>query len=472
MSNFCGKCRAQIIDGVCPNCNPAPAVTDAEPEVLVKQKKTRKKLSIIIIAIVLVVAVAVAGVFIFVKPSIGDEKNGGHSTLNGKKSLAIQYNGNDYYISLGMTRLTEGEEIYRVKAADSERSFMPEIFLHIAFDGECFYGRDFDAVDGLYKFSFKDDDTVTKEMWVSEDNVKSAFGMKSDEYGVVNLRSFTESGDYVYALFYPDADRYNVYKNYGRNIAKISKSSGEIEVLRDINAASFIISGDRIYFYNNGYYNDESDKRGGVEGIYSADLNGGSVTKLCSFDSESTSLATGAGDMAVIGDKVYYIENSSHDGGGYITSVSVNGSKPERVSKTKSNFFTVDYDNDVIYYTGNVDDRSEWPSLYKLSLNDGTEEEIIHGILSSSYSYFNNCLYMYSNNYQPNRVNVNEEEDRQLKRGGSIYHLDTNTYDTLYFVSYYETKYDPATESFKTKEKGEKNYVVRNQTIEEGAGFY
>lgn len=416
---FCKQCGNPTTNNsdLCPNCaNNQTVPNNSQP----KKSKTKTLLCILIP----VLAVILLTIAFFAIKGIGGSSIAGRSGADGSDS-GLNLFGNDissgknYY---GYNAVIDNEhgEFYIGGAAPSEinqtgefsgltvtyadeNKEMPLQWLDIyknAYDGKSLYGRIADNYT-LYKTTFDSSSHATAEIWVDE-SLLSDYNLRSN-----CMYYFQAEDDYVYFIYSPSPEYFVAETENAYRLGRISKDGKEIFLYDEI-ASSYAIQDGWIYFYNNGYTYDHNSKSYTATeeniGIYKMTVDGNRKTALKTDFAEiyqpSGSSILCCDKLSIYGNYLYYLDYTD-SGQSRIYRMDLDGRHTEVISANGASRYTVDVDNDVVYYS--TGERNTYSSttrkLYKINLSFGEETEIMEMkyIDDSDFSLYNNNLYFTGN---------------------------------------------------------------------------
>lgn len=448
MAKFCGKCGSKLNEGgLCPKCdvvennsvnqqsvvnentfenrqvNQVSSVQTLENKPKEKKKKTGKKL-IIAIASVLVVLVGTAGLLSYFRvveiPLLSSlmAKYGLLIPLETtEKNNVIEYNGSAYYLSGGhVAKLEDDDSVVPVKCVEDGEEILwtSGLYLPIAvFDGDTIYCQYRDYRDALYKFTFKDDETLERSVWVDEETLnESEVVTETDCSDIGYTGSMTDwrlDGDYIYFINDPGPSYFLSSRDTAYRLGRISKDGSSIEFIGDETASCYTVKDDWIYYCDNGYqgvrYHPDDDRCG----IYRIKGDGSEKEKI--FDDfifpeyVESNFYELCNKMELFGDYLYFLD-CTDEGESRVCRIKTDGSDFEYVSENGAYTYTIDMENDTLYYiTGEYGKSStESRTVYKVNL-DSEEEKVLFEYgnygdpiftVYNDYLYFNNGSYQFT----------------------------------------------------------------------------
>ncbi len=424
MAKFCGCCGSPLDGntGLCPNCNKINV-----------NKKNNKKLLLIILAVVVAVAVVlcVGANFDFSVVSTGSSSDSSDSAIFDDK-------GKEYYLSGGGNAfLLDEETVNSVKeiADDSGLRSITGLAPTVSvYDGKYLYGRCGDDRTNLYKYSFNEDGTVEKSVWVSEKVLNNSVVVNDIGYYTGNMMDWTICGEYVYFICIPGLEfRVNQY-DIAYKLGRISKDGKKIEFIGET-ASTYAIKDGWIYFYDNGFTFDKKDKHHfeidkNRAGIYKMRTNGSQKKLLLdNFVMDEThddGYNRMCDKMQVVGDYLYFIDYSEM-GKSRICRMKTDGSDVQYITQNGSYIYTVDTDSNELYYvTGEFGwSQEEFREMYKVSLDSREEHKISEQIDPSCFklTYWNNYIYFHNSYFYL--------ETNESRTCGMRYSIPTNTLERL-----------------------------------------
>ena len=368
------------------------AKTDTPKE----KKKLGKRLPIIICAVAVVLAAAiVAGVLFLGKGGSSGGSKKGFVTSQPQPFADTSYG--KIYGGVNISNVTTDPKTNsEVVLTNEDGQTVDFLNSKVAKDGDVFYGKCGD-LDGLYKITVTGENAAKYEEWVSEDKLRNSvlgYTYIESAYYVTNLSGFTVDGDYVYG-YVAVSDGLSSTSNYedlNYRIFRISKSGDSIELVGDENvrATSFVLSDGWIYYSDNGYYYEKNTDKYDEErrGIYKIKTDGSDKTKISGEFGEIgfSKRALGcAAALTVYGDKLYYINTA--DDGSLLYRMGLDGSDNEKLTDKPVSMYTVDAENDSIYYLDQEYIDTNYIrnfSMYKLDLSKKTTDIVANSSIAAT----------------------------------------------------------------------------------------
>ena len=438
MPKFCGKCGSPLDEnGLCPKCAPTqkeirfetdaveydhmeePIQNEIKENIQIEQPLPKKKKSKLVPIIIAAAAVAVVGALVFCAFFFHWFGLGGSD--DGKKKSATS----DGYVSslpsnfvktdngllcnsLFVDNITEDfQDQDKVTLKDNEGKNVN--LLLTGRDGNTFYGPNADSKI-WYKFTLESGDSCESETWFDEDALSKSI-LKFENNGKTNyasdIRGFTVDGDWVYARVLGNIEFYTAHKALNHRLIRASKDGEKIEFVggEDVRATEFVLTDGWIYYADNGYTFDGdsiSYDRSRV-GIYKIKTDGSEKTRI--FDklgeySESSRTYGNAAVLTFYNGKLYFCDLS--DNSSRIASINLDGSDYRQLSSEGAKLFTIDADNNEIYYqVGNALEHSPDPTEMKKMKADGSSEQRFSDRLFTDYTFnfkvYDGYLYVVCN---------------------------------------------------------------------------
>ena len=450
MSKFCGKCGSKLNEnGLCPKCdveknngvnqqsvitentfenrqvNQVSPVQTQGNQPKEKKKKTGKKL-IIAIASVLVVLVGTAGMLSYFRvveipllSSLMAKYGLVVSPDTTEKNYVMEYDGSAYYLSGGcVAKLEDDDSVVPVKCVEDgeEKLWTDGLYpQRTVFDGDTIYCQYSDRRNALYKFTFKDDKTLESSVWVDEETLNESEVVTetdcSDEGYTGSMWDWRLDGDYIYFTNLPWQQYVSDSRGTAYRLGRISKDGSSVEFIGDEIASSYTVKDDWIYFYDNGYtYDEDSTEKYTIDydraGIYKMKGDGSDKEKIFDGFSKSQSKNYSYNDicnkMEIFGEYLYFTD-CTEEGESRICRIKTDGSDFEYVSEKGAYTYTIDMENDKLYYiTGecgltSIDSRT----VYKINLDTKKETVLFeYGSFGGpDFTVYNDYLYFNNRNY-------------------------------------------------------------------------
>ena len=275
-------------------------------------------------------------------------------------------------------------------------------------DGNEFYGwYEDNSYSDLYRFSFIDDKTIKKTIWVSREKLlNSCIGSGDNKNRPITLSNFIVSGDSVYATMGYDYEWMHSQVAINGRIVKISKSGDKIELVGDesVRAAELVVRDGWIYYSDNGYRveGDSYQYLGTEIGLYKIKTDGSQKTLLRSGTSHPTNdnYERGtAGDLALYENYLYFLDLDNES---RLCRMKTDGSDYEQISQTGAFVYTMDTDTQVFYFQSGtfgsnvLEDKAD-KAVYTVSLIDKVEKKLCDVSQKIwQMSFCDDCLYFYA----------------------------------------------------------------------------
>lgn len=460
MSKFCGKCGSMLNEnGLCPKCDFVQIKTKNEQNAGLKdisekkQKNRSKGKAIKVIAVILavvIVAGGTAGAFSYFNvvdiPVISSILTNSSSNTT-EKNYVIENKGNKYYIGgFGVAKLEEDDSVTAVHYEDAEElsSEMTDDSTNLlclsvdksVYDGDAIYAQS-SAYRELYKFTFKDDKTAKRSVWVNEETLNNSDVVTKKENSDLgytgNMTCWRLDGDYIYFIYAPDMDYFMSERDIAFRLGRIRKDGSSIEFIGDEIASSYTVKDGWVYYYDNGYTYSKNSTNGYLfdndrVGIYKMKCDGSQKEKLFDeFDEINTRIYNRlCGKIEIYGDYLYFLYYTEK-GKSRVCRMKTDGSDMDYVSENGAYSYTVDDKNNTLYYiTGeygqsSLDDRN----VNKVSLDTKIDKVLFeYGKYGGpDFTVYSNDLYFSNANFA-------------IDFAGLKYNLETSEYDRL--VGFYE----------------------------------
>lgn len=409
MSKYCGKCGTVINEstGLCPNCNVEfnKQVFNKEGSNKTSNNKGNKFKKIIALCLVLVVLAGTVGVLLCTNIIKLPNKSTSNST---EKSIIVNINSIDYYFS-GLTVpliLNADNTIERPTIIDdSDESGDYRISRYNSvFDGNSFFAGLEDNREGLYKFTFQEDGSIKKSVWINKSSLKNSdiFKEKEDCYPQI-MTNWQLDGEYIYFSYIPGADYFNIEKNDAYRLGKIKKDGSNIEFIGNTVASDYAVKDGWIYFYDNGFTCEGSDDcsyDNNREGLYKMRVDGtdrhliyGELERASDYNRKGAILIS---DIKIYGEYLYFIDHSA-DGESRICRMNKEGKDKEYVTDDGAFSYTIDDKMEYVYYsTGKYGYSTTEPRTISVSsLNGDKKAELFEyrGPGNPYFTYYKNYLY-------------------------------------------------------------------------------
>lgn len=352
-----------------------------------------------------------------------------------EKPLVLKSSHGEYYSS-GYTTflLNEDDSVSSLKTAE-DNSYVGFIPNRSLYDGQTIYAQIADNTSELYKCILKDDKVET-EIWVDNGTLNSSVVSEIGRYSG-NMRYWQLDGEYIYFICIPSKEYFMAEKSIAYRLGRISKDGSSIEFIGDEIASSYGVIDGWIYFYDNGYTYDEGTSDGYYYnydrvGIYRMKTDG-SQKELIYNDFETDEKDTRneiiyCDRMNVYGDYIYFIDYSKN-GESRVCRIKTDGSDLEYVSQNGAYSYTVDTENDKLYYSSGIFGLTqiEPKTIYEVDISNKIESELFkYGRFNQPEFYvYNDYLYFYCETWGPSddaenpresgmRYNLNEGEMKSL----------------------------------------------------------
>lgn len=231
--------------------------------------------------------------------------------------------------------------------------------------GDDFYGHDsYSGSYDLYHVTAVDRSTVTKEIWVSEEQLKESCLADNDdpiEYEYArSLENLMADGSDIYAVFDPYhrfAAKYKMSTPLPawNRIVRIGKSGDSIAFVggEEVRATAFVIRDGWIYYADNGFAvsGGEVSYDDARAGIYKMKTDGSERTLLCAASNvdcteEGKMLRYSAANLSLYDDQLYFIDLSADC---RLCRIGTDGSGYEKISSGSVHTYIMDPDANCVY---------------------------------------------------------------------------------------------------------------------------
>ena len=212
----------------------------------------------------------------------------------------------------------------------------------------------------------------------------------------------------MYARVLGDSVFYTAHKALNHRLIRASKDGKKIEFVggEDVRAVDFVVNDGWIYYADNGYVcegNLFSFDYSRV-GIYKMKTDGSEKTRIFDkFDEMDRDKYYKSGNaffLTIYNGKLYFCDLS--DNSSRIASINLDGSDYRQLSSEGAKLFTIDADNNEIYYqVGNALEHSPDPTEMKKMKADGSSEQRFSDRLFTDYTFnfkvYDGYLYVVCN---------------------------------------------------------------------------
>lgn len=465
---YCKNCGATIKEEAkyCPKCGTKTIYEESvktdnialetgninEPK---SNKHHKKGIVILVISIIAVAVIALAS-FLIINSLISNNYINSNST---EKPAVIKNSYGEYYIGGTNTFLLNSDnsvskvDVKSSSEEDNSNYHIMDVYRSV-YDGESFFAQDVSVRNELYKYTFSDNDTLEKEVWIDEQTLNNSV-VVTEKQGSFNsysgnMRYWQLDGEYIYFIYLPSMDYFMEEQNIAYRLGKISKSGSSIEFIGNETASTYAVKDGWIYYYDNGYTYDNDYNRYSCDlsraGIYKMKSNGSQKQLLLNnFETDENDIRIGrdlvyCDKINIVDDYIYFIDHSKN-GKSRVSRMKTDGSEQEYVSDKGAYSYTVDSENDKLYYaTGKFGmTQIEAKTIYEVSIGKKTEVELFkYGSLGQpEFSYYDNHLYFTNqDHYRPGT----DASDPGVC--GMRYDLNSKTMESLYGYIAHTNIYD------------------------------
>lgn len=354
-----------------------------------------------------------------------------------EKPLVLKSSHGEYYSS-GYTTflLNEDDSVSSLKNAEDD-SYVGFNTNRSFYDGQTIYAQLADNTSELYKCTLEGDKVET-EIWVDNGTLNSSVVVADSSRYSGNMRYWQLDGEHIYFICIPSKECFMNERNIAYRLGRISKDGSSIEFIGDEIASSYGVIDGWIYYYDNGYTYDENTSNGYYynydrAGIYRMKTDG-SQKELLYNDFETDENDTRADitycdRINVYGDYIYFIDYSK-DGKSRVCRMKTDGSGVEYLSQNGAYSYTVDTENDKLYYSSGVFGLTqvEPKTIYEVDISNEVETELFkYGRFNQPEFYvYNDYLYFYCESWGPSYDAENPRES------GMRYNLNESKMESLY----------------------------------------
>lgn len=271
-------------------------------------------------------------------------------------------------------------------------------------DGKTIYALDAPDKNIFYKYTFKDDNTLEKDVWVTEDILRSSDTLRSIK--LYDLRNWHIDGEFIY-FSYLTYSHNNPFNELSYSIIRINKEGTVIERIGDEVASSLVVNDGWIYYYCNGYtYDEKKENKYYIDldktGLYKIKTDGsGKQLLLSGFEineNDPRTEITFCDKINIFGEYVYFIDYSKN-GKSRVCRMKTDGTDLKYLSKKGVHNYTVNNQENMLYYSegefGLADEDAR--PFHEVNINSGAEQKFNvdndSGTTSCDFSYYNNYLY-------------------------------------------------------------------------------
>ena len=231
----------------------------------------------------------------------------------------------------------------------------------------------------------------------------------------------------MYARVLGDSVFYTAHKALNHRLIRASKDGKKIEFVggEDVRAVDFVVNDGWIYYADNGYVcegNLFSFDYSRV-GIYKMKTDGSEKTRIFDkFDEMDRDKYYKSGNaffLTIYNGKLYFCDLS--DNSSRIASINLDGSDYRQLSSEGAKLFTIDADNNEIYYrVGNALEHSPDPTEMKKMKADGSSEQRFSDRLFTDYTFsfkvYDGYLYFQSSvKDKPVRIKISDGKAQVLE---------------------------------------------------------
>lgn len=458
MSKYCQNCGTQMDDNAmfCSNCG-FKVVNVAENQqvkqpfqetkeqyqqpiqqrvgVLPKKKSKKKPILISVIAVALVAVLAFGGFTLYGKFFKSDDN---------ENNFVVNKDGKTIYFGY-QPMVLDGNSISEIDVFDEsgEEIKVPILqnSINSTSDGNTIYYRTSEE-PYLNKLTYKDG-KFNSSKWVDSSLLDSKDNISVNNKYIGNIYYLQYSNDYIYFNTAYLWTNLNNSLERAFRIGRISKDGKSIEMLNDqIHASAYTISDGWIYYFDNGFVDNEIQKD--RVGLYRAKEDGSNKEKIYSdFQGQSDNTNKYnelCKNIQLVGDYIYFVDYSAN-GLGKVCRINKDGSNYQVISKYTASNYTINEDSNTLYYV--LGDKSATGEdiiihkVYEKQIDTDNEEKELMDCISADdvLQYYDNCLYVSSSSFTFNNSGQRYNFDKSKKEvihgvndGGGVQELDDGTY--------------------------------------------
>lgn len=464
MSKYCQNCGTQMDDNAmfCSNCGfKVVDFTENQQQVqqnqtqqqvqginynqgyyqqqnanLVPKKKSKKKPIIIsVVAVVLAAILAFGGFTLYGKFFKSDDN---------ENDFVVNKDGKTIYFGYQPMAL-DGNSISEIDVFDEsgEKIKVPILqnSINSTSDGNTIYYRTSEE-PYLNKLTYKDG-KFNSSKWVDSSLLDSNENISVNNKYIGNIYYLQYSNDYIYFNTTCLLTNLNNSLEKAFRIGRISKDGKSIEMLNDqIHASAYTISDGWIYYFDNGFVDNEIQKD--RVGLYRAKEDGSDKEKIYSDFQEQSDDTNKYNELCkniqLVGDYIYFVDYSVK-GLGKVCRINKDGSNYQVISKYTASNYTINEDSNTLYYV--LGDKSATGEdiiihkVYEKQIDTDNEEKELMDCISADdvLQYYDNCLYVSSSSFTFNNSGQRYNFDKSKKEvihgvndGGGVQELDDGTY--------------------------------------------
>lgn len=458
MSKYCQNCGTQMDDNAmfCSNCgfkvvnvaeNQQVKQPFQEPKeqyqqpiqqrvgVLPKKKSKKKPILISVIAVALVAVLAFGGFTLYGKFFKSDDN---------ENNFVVNKDGKTIYFGY-QPMVLDGDSISEIDVFDElgEEIKVPILqnSINSTSDGNTIYYRTSEE-PYLNKLTYKDG-KFNSSKWVDSSLLDSKDNTSVNNKYIGNIYYLQYSNDYIYFNTAYLWTNLNNSLERAFRIGRISKDGKSIEMLNDqIHASAYTISDGWIYYFDNGFVDNEIQKD--RVGLYRAKEDGSNKEKIYSdFQGQSDNTNKYnelCKNIQLVGDYIYFVDYSAN-GLGKVCRINKDGSNYQVISKYTASNYTINEDSNTLYYI--LGDKSATGEdiiihkVYEKQIDTDNEEKELMDCISADdvLQYYDNCLYVSSSSFTFNNSGQRYNFDKSKKEvihgvndGGGVQELDDGTY--------------------------------------------
>lgn len=341
--------------------------------------------------------------------------------------------GTYYFAGYTLFKLNDDNTITPVSKKNPEEDsyrYISSDYHHLYSDNKIY---DFNWADYLC-YTFNDDSAeLDKTLLIDEETLKKSVLCINDCVSIGAIYKPNALGDYIYFIYYPGNDYFQVCKSKAYRLGRIKKDGSQIEFINDEIASDYTIYNDWIYFFDNGYTFNASKNDYEINeeriGFYKMKPDGSEKTLLLNGFSKNEELINNTYartnycfNINAFGDYIYFID-ISNNGESNVYRMKPDGTDVEPVSENGAQNYTVD--DNTLYYTTGTNNHAvlDGRTLYSVSLETGTETELFKLLANpdltftiyKDYIYFHDDNRYVANEVRGARYNLKEETMEYLK---------------------------------------------------------
>ncbi len=310
-------------------------------------------------------------------------------------------------------------------------------------DGKSIY---YAKQDGICYMHDMKKGVLLDEYLVDAEELRDLFDISDEDTFLPSFMKYWQVvGDKVYFVVLPGKEYLFAEPDKAYNVGWMSLDGKDGELF-DVTASSFVVAGDRIYYFSNGYegYEYEFD---GDRGLYSMNLNGNDREEVY-VDEYNTDYYgkeyAFAAQMKAVGKYVYFID-SSEDGENRVARLNTNNGEVEHITEKGAFSFAVDEKGKKVYYTEGegVIISNEDRTIRVVDFSGKNDEKLFE---CTDLSTLSDCVvsyddgYLYMSRYNGRQSLYRDYDEDEPALLGARYDIKKEIVEVLYAYSKVETE--------------------------------